>query len=255
VFKKENLMSVALYEFPLCEKVRNYLRLEQLFAQLKEAKNASSENHYLHFFEVFFNVVDMVDRLDLRTDFLRDIDAQERKLLHWSRHPDINSSALETALHDLHTIGSNIKQNKKLGASLREERFLGTIRQRFSTPGGVTSFDLPSLFCWLKQDNASKQLAMDKWLSHLNIVEDSLEMLLLFLRQKSSFHTITSKSGYHQGTAEDKVEMVRIQCDSGIFPVVSGSRNRFAIKFMKLNTEIGTSEAVTNTIEFKLACC
>ncbi|MFT6269259.1 MAG: cell division protein ZapD [Alphaproteobacteria bacterium] len=250
-------MSVALYEFPLCEKVRNYLRLEQLFAQLNEAKQAQSENQYLYFFEVFFNVIDLVERLDLRTDFLRDIDSHERKLLHWSQHPDIDNNALETALQNLQRVGVDIKKNKKLGASLRDDRFLANIRQRFSIAGGVTSFDLPSLFCWLKQDNASKQSFMDSWLAQLKIIENSLEMLMSFLREKSRFQEMVSQSGYYQGTVEDKIELVRIQCNNtnGIYPVVSGSRNRYGVKFMKLNAQTGTSGAVTNTIEFQLSCC
>jgi cell division protein ZapD len=250
-------MSVALYEFPLCEKVRNYLRLEQLFAQLKEAKSAQSDSQYLYFFEALFNVLDLVDRLDLRTDFLRDIDSHERKLVHWSQHPDIDKNALDSALKDLHSVGSEIKINKKLGASLRDERFLANIRQRFSTPGGVTSFDLPSLFCWLKQDDISKQTIMEKWLAQLSIIDTSLKMLLTFLREKSRFQVIVSKSGFYQGTVEDKIELVRIQCDNSncVYPVVSGSRNRYGIKFMKLKPDSGTSEAVTETIKFELSCC
>ena len=250
-------MSVALYEFPLCEKVRNYLRLEQLFFQLKETKTAKSKYQYLRFFEVFFSLADLVDRLDLRTDFVRDIDAHERKLVHWSLHPNIDNEALEIALQNLHRLGSELKKNKKLGASLREERFLSSIRQRFSIPGGVTSFDLPSLFCWLKQSHTCKQADMDSWINQLKLVENSLAMLLSFLREKTRFQNMTSKSGFYQGTVEDKVELVRIQCDraSGIYPVVSGSRNRYGIKFMQLNPESGTSGAVTSTIEFQLACC
>lgn len=250
-------MSVALYEFPLCEKVRNYLRLEQLFAQLKEAKKAQSENQYLYFFEVFFNVIDLVDRLDLRTDFLRDIDSHERKLLHWSQHPDIDNNALEIALQNLQRVGVDIKKNKKLGAVLRDDRFLANIRQRFSIVGGVTSFDLPSLFCWLKQDSPSKQNKMNEWLAQLNIIETGLEMLLSFLREKSRFQEIVSKSGFYQGTVEDKIELVRIQCEraDGIYPVVSGSRNRYGVKFMQLHPQTGTSAAVTDTIEFQLSCC
>jgi cell division protein ZapD len=250
-------MSVALYEFPLCENVRNYLRLEQLCAQLQEAKHAQTQHDYLHFFEVFFNTADMIDRLDLRTDFLRDIDAHERKLLHWSQHPEINNDALEKALHNLHTAANEIKINKKLGASVREERFLTSIRQRFSIPGGVTSFDLPSLFCWLKQGDAAKQQAMTTWLAQLSLIDTSLAMLLSFLREKTRFHKVISKSGFYQGSAEDKLELVRIKCDSssGIYPVVSGSRNRYGIKFMKLNPQTGASEAVSSTIEFQLACC
>lgn len=250
-------MSVALYEFPLCEKVRNYLRLEQLFAQLKESQSARTENQYLYFFEVLFNVTDLVDRLDLRTDFLRDIDAHERKLVHWSQHPDIDTEALELALQNLHRIGSDIKKNKKLGASLREEKFLNNIRQRFAIPGGVTSFDLPSLFCWLKQASHIKQSDMQKWVSQLSLINTSLEMLLSFLREKSSFQDMVIQSGFYQGSVEDKIELVRIQCDlaSGIYPVVSGSRSRYGVKFMKLQPEAGTSGAVTDTVMFKLASC
>ena len=250
-------MSVALYEFPLCEKVRNYLRLEQLFAQLNEAKQAQSEYQYLYFFEVFFNLIDMVDRLDLRTDFVRDIDSHERKLVHWSQHPNIDNEALEIALQNLTRLGSDLKKHKKLGASLRDERFLSNIRQRFSIPGGVTCFDLPSLFCWLKQSDAKKKIDIDKWLKQLSIVDHSLSMLLSFLREKTRFQKIVSKSGFYQGTVEDKIELVRIQCNraEGIYPVVSGSRNRYGIKFMQLNPESGTSSAVTDTIEFQLACC
>lgn len=253
-------MSVALYEFPLCEKVRNYLRLEQIFAQLKEA-NAQQANRtkhqYLHFFDVLFNIMDLIERLDLRTDFLRDIDAQERKLVHWSQHPDIDSEALNTALQALHRLTSEIKKNKKLGASLREDRFLNSIRQRFSTPGGATSFDLPSLFCWLKQSHQNKQDDMNNWVAKLALIDNSLSMLLTFLREKSRFAEVKSNNGFYQSSTDEKLDLVRIQCDAthNIYPVVSGSRNRFGVKFMQLNTKDGNSAAVTGAVQFQLCCC
>ncbi len=250
-------MSVALYEFPLCEKVRNYLRLEQLLAQLDQAKVAQTEYQYLYFLGILFNVMDLVDRLDLRTDFLRDIDTHQRKLAHWSQHPDIDTQALELALQKMNSLGSDIKKNKKLGSSLREERFLISIRQRFTTPGGATAFDLPSLFCWLKQGNEAKQIDVEKWCAHLYLIEASLTVLLSFLREKSRFAPISSNNGFYQGTVEDKVELVRIECDNTvrIYPVVSGSRNRFGVKFMQLNPEEGNSGAITGKVEFMLACC
>lgn len=248
-------MSVALYEFPLYEKVRNYLRLEQLFAQLQETKSAQSEYQYLHFLEVMFSIIDLVERLDLRTDFLRDIDNHERQLVHWSQHPDIDSSALEAALKNLHKYSNEIKRNKKLGTSLREDRFLSSIRQRFGIPGGVSSFDLPSLFCWLKQSTEHKHKDMTKWTSQLALIHQSLALLMSFMREKSRFTPTTSKNGYYQGIVEEKIEIVRIKCDSsqGIYPMVSGSRNRYGIKFMQLNQDSGTSMPVTEAIAFELA--
>jgi len=249
-------MSVALYEFPLCEKVRNYLRLEQLFSQLHEAKTAQSEFQYLHFLEILFNIIDMVERLDLRTDFLRDIDAHEKKLVYWSQHPDIDTHALEQAIHHLHTLSSEIKKNKKLGASLREDRFLSSIRQRFSIPGGATSFDLPFLFCWLKQDAEPKNADIEKWLKQLQLIDNALKMMLTYIREKSRFQDAECKTGFYQGSVEEKLEMVRIQIDNtyGVYPVVSGSRNRYGVKFMQLQANEDGGMAVTTGVSFQLAC-
>ncbi|MEP2651857.1 MAG: cell division protein ZapD, partial [Paraglaciecola sp.] len=40
-------MSQAIYEFPLNEKVRIYLRLEQLFKQLEQGKDAVEDWEYI----------------------------------------------------------------------------------------------------------------------------------------------------------------------------------------------------------------
>ncbi|WP_395344727.1 cell division protein ZapD [Ningiella sp. W23] len=238
-------MTVALYEFPLCEKVRNYLRLEQLFHQLDEVKYANTEYQYLNFFEVLFDLIDLIERLDLRSDFVKDIDTQEKNLVYWSQHPDIDGSALEQALHSLHGLTREIKQNKKLGAGLRDEKFLSSIRQRFSIPGGATSFDLPSLFCWLKQDEAIKKSDIRKWRAHLQVVEDTVSVLMSFLRERGRFSAKEAKNGFYQGNVEDNNELIRVKCDntSAYYPVLSGNKYRYGIKFMMLTS----SSAIADT--------
>ena len=97
-------MSVATYEFPLSEKVRNYLRLEQLFQQLDNTRQASSKFEILHFFDVLFTLLDLLERLDLRSDLIRDIDTHEKSLVQWSSHPNIDSNALNKALTQIHVL-------------------------------------------------------------------------------------------------------------------------------------------------------
>lgn len=250
-------MTVALYEFPLGEKVRNYLRLEQLFQQLNEVNFANTEFQYLHFFDVLFDLIDLVERLDLRTDFVRDIDAQEKNLQHWSLHPDIDKLALEQALQSLNTLSGELKQNKKLGSGIREEKFLNNIRQRFSIPGGATSFDLPALFCWLKQPDETRKADIESWQVHLRLVENSVTTLLSFLRERGRFINVNAKNGFYQGNVEDKMELVRVKCDNtkGYYPVLSGNKYRYGIKFMMLNPALGSTGAMAENIDFELASC
>jgi cell division protein ZapD len=250
-------MAVALYEFPLSEKVRNYLRLEQLFHQLDEVKSATNEFQYLYFFEVLFDVMELIERIDLRSDFIRDIDTQEKNLVHWSQHPDIDSSALDQALQKLHQLTGEIKQNKKLGSGLKEEKFLSSIRQRFSIPGGATSFDLPSLFCWLKQPEDVKKAKISQFRAHTQLIENCLEMLMSFLRERGRFSPALAKNGFYQGTVEDKLELVRVRCDNNnaFYPVLSGNKHRYGIKFMNLFPAEGSTGALAQDVDFEIACC
>ena len=62
-------MSDTVYEFPLKEKVRNYLRIEQLIAQLKSGASAPSAQLQMYFFDQLFTLLDLFERIDIRTDY------------------------------------------------------------------------------------------------------------------------------------------------------------------------------------------
>ncbi|MFC3120943.1 cell division protein ZapD [Agaribacter flavus] len=250
-------MTTALYEFPLCEKVRNYLRLEQLFKQLHTASTPEDTYQFLHFFKLLFDILELVERLDLRVDFMKDIDAQEKNLIHWSQHPEIDSSALDKTLQQLQHLLGQIKLNKKLGASIKEDKFIASIRQRFAIPGGATSFDLPSLFCWMKQAPAIVQADIQRWIQQLGLIDQSVNIIMTFLRERGRFHKVLGKNGFYQGNVEDKVELVRVKCTTleSYYPVLSGNTYRYGIKFMQLHPKQGTTGAVAEDISFEIARC
>ena len=250
-------MPVAVYEFPLCEKVRNYMRLEQLFNQLDHTSSVDNEYESLHFFDVLFTLLDLLERLDVRTDFIRDIDVHEKNLVHWSSHPNIDTTALEGVLKTLHRLLSELKRTNKLGASLKEDRFLSSIRQRFSIPGGAMSFDLPHLFCWLKQaqDVRNKDIAM--WLGKLALVRENITLVMQFLRERGRYENVVGTKGFYQGVVTDKIDLIRVRCSNsqGYFPVLSGNKYRYGIRFMQLVADEGTAGGVPTDINFEIACC
>ena len=50
-------MSAATYEFPLNERMRNYLRIEHLMAQAKAAAEQEDSHAHLNFFSHLFRFV------------------------------------------------------------------------------------------------------------------------------------------------------------------------------------------------------
>lgn len=250
-------MPIAVYEFPLCEKVRNYLRLEQLFKQLDHTSKSDSEFESLHFFDVFFTLLDLLERLDIRKDFIQDIDVHEKNLVHWSQHPNIDSAALDQTLQKLHRLLNELKRTNKLGSSLKDDRFLASIRQRFSIPGGATSFDLPHLFCWLKQSKDTRNNDIKMWVDQLALVRENINLLMQFLRERSQYENVVAANAFYQGVVTEKIDLIRVRCanSEGYYPVLSGNKYRYGIRFMQLAPAEGSGGSVEGQIDFEIACC
>ena len=250
-------MSDTVYEFPLKEKVRNYLRIEHLLTQLTLASQDVSQHTHLSFLEQIFTLLDLFERLDIRTDLVKDFDVYERNLVHWSQHPNINSDALEKTLASIIRTRDSLKSAKKFGSELKEDKFLSSIRQRFSIPGGNCAFDLPNLHYWLTQSEQVKKQSMTEWRQAFTLLQDSIGILLSFLREKGQFTTHIAPNGFFQGVADDNSELIRIRCQSdvGYYPALSGNKYRYALRFMWFSPTPEQTSNVDKEVTFELASC
>lgn len=250
-------MSSTVYEFPLNEKVRTYLRLEQLFKQLDHAQHCSQDWQFINFFDCFFTLLDLLERLDIRTDISKDIDAYERNLQHWSRHPKIDKNALTQALGKVAELKVSLKNSSKTGVKLREDKFLSAIRQRFSIPGATCSFDLPNLHYWLQQPDPLIKTDISRWLAEFSLIHQAIDMTLSFLRERGRFERVLAPKGFYQGVADDKNCLIRITCacDDNFYPTLSGNKYRYAIRFMLFAPDGSGKVARDRDTLFELACC
>lgn len=250
-------MPNTVYEFPLNEKVRTYLRLEQLFKQLHSSKKCVEEWQFINFFDCYFTLLDLLERIDMRTDILKDIEAHEKNLKLWAEHPKIDKDALNQALQKIVELKGKLKASQKVGSGLKGERFLLSIKQRFSIPGATCSFDLPNLHYWLKQPDTIIQADIERWISEFALIQQAIEITLSFLRERGRFEPIKAEKGFYQGVADVKIDLIRIHCqtEQNYYPTLSGNKYRYAIRFMTFDTEATGQSAVDDVVEFKLACC
>ena len=250
-------MSNAVFEFPLKEKVRNYLRVEQLLGQLKISAKSEHQQLQIVFFQQLFELLDLVERLDLRSDLSKDLEAHEKNLVYWSKHPKIDSTALEQALKTVLTLREKLKNDRRFGSALKEDKLLSAIRQRFAIPGGACSFDLPNLHFWLQQPLEKRHIEIAQWLETLALLDDAIAVSLSFIRERGQFINVTAENGFYQGAAEDKNELIRVRCrvDEGYYPTLSGNKYRYALRFMLFTANETGSSAMENHVQFQLAAC
>lgn len=245
-------MQTNRFEHPLNEKVRIYLRLEYLIRQMTHASQLSDQWQHQIFFRALFDLLEILDQVQLKTELAKDLEKQRCKLKNWLNIDGVDQSALLELLDSMDMAHHKLIAANRLGQDLRDDRFLSGIKQRFSIPGGSCCFDLPTLHHWLHLPLAHKQNDLSTWLSQLTEMTDALNLWLRFTRESGPFQPQIARVGFFQHTAED-ASLLRLQiCPSyGVYPMISGHRGRFAIRFIPF--EEGAT--IADTIEFKLAIC
>ena len=248
-------MTTLTYEHPLNEKMRTYLRVEYLLAQLQQLTALQSEWQQQAFFNTLFDLIEVLDRNDIRADLIKDAERVEQTLVTWAGHPSVAAEKIQPLLQQAVRLQSELLRSGKFIARLKEEPFLAPLRQRFSLPGGTCFFDVPQLQFWFHLPEQQRQQKAASWCSELELVQQALQFVLGLIRQKSGFSRIDAENGFYQNNTEQH-ELLRIRyaLADGVFPTVSGNKYRYAIRFMQLCDDASRGISDKN-ICFELASC
>lgn len=246
-------LSTVLFEYPLNEKTRTWLRLETLLQQLHENPSWSDMGSALAFFRAVADLLDVLERGDIRTELLKELERQQQKLLQWKDVPGVDHDRIAALRQRLKELAAVLMSAPRMGQFLREDRLIGMVRQRLSIPGGCCSFDVPTLHLWLHQPKAQKEALVTSWMRSLAPLKDALDQVLELIRHSGAFRPQISLNGFFQDNAVD-ADLIRLQLDIALqlYPQVSGHKTRYAIRFLPLDSENGQTPA---RLTFELACC
>lgn len=248
-------MTTVLYEHPLNERIRNYLKLEQLFAQAISCVESNLQLTHPIFFNALFAILDTLERNDVRGDLIKDLEKLEQSLVIWSQSPEIDTRALERNLSSTVRLIAKLKVKAPVWHQLKEDKFLASLKQRFAIQGGSSVFDLPQLHFWLHQPPKTIMTDINQWLFDLDDIQSALSLVLKFIRQRANFETIETDTGFYQDNGEGLVLLrIKLQKDTAFYPTVSGNKFRYSIRFMLPCQHTGrrySNQATT----FQLARC
>lgn len=245
-------MSIHKFEHPLNEKTRIYLRVEALLNQVEQAcQDVNTIQHQL-LFRSLFDLLDIFDQMQLKSELAKDLEKQRQTYRQWIDIEGVDQQMLTSLLTEIDTVHSHLLTGERFGQSLKNDRFLCVIRQRFNLPGGSCCFDLPALHYWLHLSEQHKRHDIEQWLVTLQPLTDALSLWLKLTRETGHFQGQLAKLGFYQSDAEEaNILRLSIPLEYGVYPMISGHKNRFAIKFI----EFDSGKASSQNIPFELAVC
>lgn len=247
------------YEYPFNERIRTYLRLENLFRRLLElvARDEALDHHYA--LASLFEVMDVGARADLKADVLRDLDRQKQILNGYRGNPSIAQSVLDEVLQQVEQCYSQLNNlSGKAGHHLTENDWLMSIRSRIGIPGGTCAFDLPAYFAWQHQTGDQRRADLQRWIATLTPIADAIGLLLTLLRDSGVPQKVMAPGGqYQQPLPQGRTfQLLRLTIDPalGLIPEISGNRLIVSIRLMRLKAD-DRLHASNQDASFDLTLC
>ncbi len=229
---------MILYDYPLNERIRTYLRLEQLFRRLVELVPRSHPLDHHYALQTIFEIMDVAARADMKSDVLKDLDRQKQQLAAYRGNPMIAEEVLDGVIRQLDDCFAQLNELAgKTGQPLTENDWLMGIRSRIGIPGGTCEFDLPGYYHWQHQSAEARQADLHRWTLPLSPLAEAIVLLLKMLRDSGSTQKVVAPGGLFQLNLPQgrTFQLLRLHIDPalGLVPEISGNRLMLSVRLMR----------------------
>ena len=249
-----------VYEQPLNEKVRAFLRLEKLFQQYAfHLKHGSDWNNRVAI-ESILEILAYTTRSDIKLEVLKELERQHSRLERLSKRPQIDQSQLTSVLKNINKrIGELQAQTGQIGQDTKNIELLTTIAQKSSVPGSICDFDLPALKHWLTLPKEKRQKHIEKWFQPFAHLDRSVQLILDVLRHSAENTDEIAQNGFFQKSLDtnQSIQLLRISipAKADSYPEISAGKHRFSVRFMSNNDPALRPEQCKDDVAFKLKMC
>ncbi len=254
------MTDTIIYEQPLNERIRTFLRIEFLFKRIDLMLQEGSIAQHRDALTNLLSILSIFERGDLKQEIIKELERLTAMLTALENKPGVDMNALNDLLGDLDQILDGLHLKKKaIGQTLRDNEFLSSIRQRATIAGGSCDFDLPAYHYWLEHTSGDLQKQqLLAWIEQIESARSAIDLALKLIRSSTHFENILASAGFYQQSldSDQPHQLIRIKIAKNLhcYPEISGGKHRFTVRFIKFDIE-QRAKQVSDDIEFSLSCC
>ncbi len=249
-----------VYEQPLNERIRSFLRLEFLFQQAAHNLDRDSVWDSRATLASLLEILNIFSRTDLKNEVMKELERHTGNLLRLQQSPGVNRQRLDQLLEELNELVERLNNTSgPIGHHLKQNEFLNSILQRSAIPGGTCDFDLPAYHYWLQQPGEQRTAVLTGWLDTFEPIRKSIDLILRLTRHSSVATDELASGGFFQKALDVNLpcQLVRIALprNSPYFTEISGGRHRFTVRFLHQENPDARPVQTEQDVEFQLTCC
>jgi cell division protein ZapD len=250
----------VIYEQPLNERLRTFLRLEFLYRQLRYHLDQSSSWDSRAAITSMLDIIAILTRGDVRSDVMKELERQLQLMDRLQNRPHVDERRLSGLLRNLQTHRQDLAAlGPQYLQPLRESEFLSSVKHRSAIPGGTCEFDLPDYTHWLRQPFEQRQADVQKWMGGLRPLCEGVAELLWIMRAGGDSQPRLASNGVYQHNlgreGPNNLLRVTLPATAGVYPEISASHHRFSVRFMQWSDVTARAIQVDDDVAFNLQVC
>lgn len=248
-----------VYEFPLNEKIRTLLRLEQQFIRFRDSVIPSQAYDAQTAITTLVEIYKLLEFSAADKILLEEQLKYHRTLERLAETPSVDIVALNNILAKLKSATDTLQNFNFSKVSFMQHELFKSYTNRMSLPGGTMCFDTPLLHYWLQQSTSQHQEYCESWAQELQPVENGLLLLLHFIRQCDYPKSVISKYGQYKQLLKQPhdIQLIKIEYDNAlaVYPKFSCDKHRINIQFFDGCLEKMTHKTTHQDVPFELTLC
>src|SRR5580658_3990515 len=250
-----------VFEQPLNERMRTFMRLDFLYSQALYQSEIATAASARAAMSGLLDILSITTRSDMRSDALKELERHLTHLNEFQSRPGVDAARLKTIITNLGRLRADLMDaGSTFLQPIRDSEFLNSIKLRSAIPGGTCEFDLPEYFCWLSQPAEARMRAFGQWLGLLRPLCDAIAELLWLTRQAGrSRHEIAKGGVFMIGFDRDApAQLLRIALptEESLYPEISGGgQHRCNVRFLKWNGLHARPAPIEEDVPFTLTIC
>lgn len=256
----ERYNSLIVYEQPLNERIRSFLRLEHLFERAAHQLRGRDVWSSRDTLETVISIMALLGRGDFKAEVIKELERHAATLDGLAQNPGVDQARLTQVQARIRELLQALRTTESApGAELRHNELLNAVRQRCSIPAGTCDFDLPAFHFWLQSPPEQRVENLSQWLSAFDTLRDAITLCLTLVRESAHATREIALRGFFQQNLETNApcQLVRVgvSADAPWYPEISAGRHRFTVRFM-CPGEPGTRPAqAQEDVAFSLLRC
>lgn len=230
------------YEFPLNERTRLFLRIEEVFKRINHffAQSDPQEHHIVML--LLIELTELCQRADLKSELVLTLERQYQQLALYQNHPLVDQQRLHNLLQEIHNTKNELTNTLGIfGQEVRQNDIIISLKKRSVLIGGPATFDIAVYHYWLNRPVPERHSYLLELIGAFKPLYEAIRSVLRLLRsQPKVIPHQTNASGYFEYTlAGHSVDLFAIRVDKReqFFPELSANKYLASVQFMHLNAD------------------